>query len=202
MTDKMKPANEREPNATEPNATEPNATGKDPQPEEKLPFRQMYRKLLQLDDTPHSIALGAAIGMCITFTPTVGVQVVLVLILSMFVRFNRFAAIMLVYLSNPVTIIPIYYADYVIGLFVQGESGLSLEEFGLLWDQSVSTAGEVGFWGATQVLFKSLGNDVIIPMFIGGGILGGFFGVVTYPLTLRWVERYREGRQGKNHQDS
>ena len=188
----MNPTNERE----------PNAAGQGPQPKEKLSFRQMYRKLLQLDDTPHSIALGAALGMFITFTPTVGIQVLIVLILSMVVRFNRFAAIVLIYLSNPVTIIPIYYADYVIGLFVQGESGLSLEEFVLLWDQSVSTAGEVGFWGATQVLFKSLGTDVIIPMFIGGGVLGGFVGVVTYPLTLSWVQRYREGRQGDNHQDS
>ena len=192
MTEEMNPTNERE----------PNAAGQGPQPKEKLSFRQMYRKLLQLDDTPHSIALGAALGMFITFTPTVGIQVLIVLILSMVVRFNRFAAIVLIYLSNPVTIIPIYYADYVIGLFVQGESGLSLEEFGLLWDQSVITAGEVGFWGATQVLFKSLGTDVIIPMFIGGGVLGGFVGVVTYPLTLSWVERYREGRQGDNHQDS
>ncbi len=192
MTEEMNPTNERE----------PNAAGQGPQPKEKLSFRQMYRKLLQLDDTPHSIALGAALGMFITFTPTVGIQVLIVLILSMVVRFNRFAAIVLIYLSNPVTIIPIYYADYVIGLFVQGESGLSLEEFGLLWDQSVITAGEVGFWGATQVLFKSLGTDVIIPMFIGGGVLGGFVGVVTYPLTLSWVQRYREGRQGDNHQDS
>ena len=192
MTEEMNPTNERE----------PNAAGQGPQPKEKLSFRQMYRKLLQLDDTPHSIALGAALGMFITFTPTVGIQVLIVLILSMVVRFNRFAAIVLIYLSNPVTIIPIYYADYVIGLFVQGESGLSLEEFGLLWDQSVITAGEVGFWGATQVLFKSLGTDVIIPKFIGGGVLGGFVGVVTYPLTLSWVQRYREGRQGDNHQDS
>ncbi|MBC8260848.1 MAG: DUF2062 domain-containing protein [Planctomycetia bacterium] len=192
MTEEMNPTNERE----------PNAAGQGPQPKEKLSFRQMYRKLLQLDDTPHSIALGAALGMFITFTPTVGIQVLIVLILSMVVRFNRFAAIVLIYLSNPVTIIPIYYADYVIGLFVQGESGLSLEEFVLLWDQSVITAGEVGFWGATQVLFKSLGTDVIIPMFIGGGVLGGFVGVVTYPLTLSWVQRYREGRQGDNHQDS
>ena len=192
MTEEMNPTNERE----------PNAAGQGPQPKEKLSFRQMYRKLLQLDDTPHSIALGAALGMFITFTPTVGIQVLIVLILSMVVRFNRFAAIVIIYLSNPVTIIPIYYADYVIGLFVQGESGLSLEEFGLLWDQSVITAGEVGFWGATQVLFKSLGTDVIIPMFIGGGVLGGFVGVVTYPLTLSWVQRYREGRQGDNHQDS
>ena len=192
MTEEMNPTNERE----------PNAAGQGPQPKEKLSFRQMYRKLLQLDDTPHSIALGAALGMFITFTPTVGIQVLIVLILSMVVRFNRFAAIVLIYLSSKVKIIQIYYADYVIGLFVQGESGLSLEEFGLLWDQSVITAGEVGFWGATQVLFKSLGTDVIIPMFIGGGVLGGFVGVVTYPLTLSWVQRYREGRQGDNHQDS
>ena len=104
MTEEMNPTNERE----------PNAAGQGPQPKEKLSFRQMYRKLLQLDDTPHSIALGAALGMFITFTPTVGIQVLIVLILSMVVRFNRFAAIVLIYLSNPVTIIPIYYADYVI----------------------------------------------------------------------------------------
>ena len=70
--------------------------------------RQWLRALLMLDDTPHHIALGTALGVFIAFTPTVGIQMILVLLLAMlvrpFFRFNNVAGLIAVYITNPVTV--------------------------------------------------------------------------------------------------
>ena len=44
--------------------------------------RRLIRRLLSLDDTPHAIALGTAIGMFIGLTPTVGIQMIIVLLFA------------------------------------------------------------------------------------------------------------------------
>ena len=61
-----------------------------------MPHRYLYRRLrmalwqterfikyrvLHVDDTPHRIALGVALGFFVTWTPTIGVQIVLILLL-------------------------------------------------------------------------------------------------------------------------
>ena len=67
--------------------------------------RSLLRHILMLDDTPHSIALGTAIGMFIGMTPTVGIQMILVIVFAFLVKplftFNRIAALITVYISNP-----------------------------------------------------------------------------------------------------
>ena len=65
-----------------------------------------WRKLLQLDDTPESIALGAAVGMFVAWTPTVGIQMVVVILLALVIPMNRLAALIVIYISHPLTMIP------------------------------------------------------------------------------------------------
>jgi uncharacterized protein (DUF2062 family) len=73
--------------------------------------RTLLRTILSLDDTPHQIALGAAIGMFIAMTPTIGIQMALVMLVALLTRpffhFNRVAALVMVYLSNPITMVPL-----------------------------------------------------------------------------------------------
>ena len=79
----------------------------------------LLRRILMLDDTPHSIAMGVTVGMFIGITPTVGIQMVLVMLLAAltwrFFQFNRMAALLTVYVSNPITTLPIYYFNYKVG---------------------------------------------------------------------------------------
>jgi hypothetical protein len=42
-------------------------------------LKAIYGKFLMLDDTPHRIALGIAIGVFVAWTPTVGVQMLAVI---------------------------------------------------------------------------------------------------------------------------
>ncbi len=71
--------------------------------------------VLQLRDTPESIALGAAVGMFIGLTPTVGIQTGLALLATIHWRVNRTAALIAVFISNPFTTGPVYAVDYIIG---------------------------------------------------------------------------------------
>ncbi len=143
--------------------------------------RELLRVILMLRDTRHSIALGTAIGIFLGLTPTVGIQMLLVVAVSLlfgrFIRFNRLAALIAVYVSNPLTLVPIYWFNYRVGtLFVAGE--LSKEDFsriigyhgfGALWDTLVKLCFEIG-----------------APLIVGSLIVATVGGVLTYPL-MRWL---------------
>jgi len=88
--------------------------------------RDILRQLVSISDSDHSKALGAAIGVFIAMTPTVGIQTVSVIVVAAvtfpFFHFNRFAAFVDIYLSNPITIVPIYWMNYKVGTWFVGGS--------------------------------------------------------------------------------
>ena len=51
--------------------------------------RFIIHNILHADDPPHRLALGVAIGMFMTFTPTVGVQSILVALTAWVLRANK-----------------------------------------------------------------------------------------------------------------
>ena len=52
----------------------------------RLLYERMVRPILQLNDSPHSISLGITLGLFIGLTPTVGLQMVIVVILGTLIR--------------------------------------------------------------------------------------------------------------------
>ena len=69
----------------------------------------MLHRILQLQGSAHSIALGTAIGLFVAMTPTVGLQMIIILIISLLIPANRLAGFIMVYISNPLTMVPIYW---------------------------------------------------------------------------------------------
>ncbi|HKI70697.1 MAG TPA: DUF2062 domain-containing protein, partial [Verrucomicrobiae bacterium] len=81
----------------------------------------VYR-VLHVDDTPHRIALGVAVGIFVAWTPTVGFQMILTIILATLLRANKLVGIPFVWISNPFTLGVIYYPNYLLGKFIlQGD---------------------------------------------------------------------------------
>ena len=72
--------------------------------------RFLIVKVLHANDTPHRIALGIAIGVFIGLTPTVGLQMIIALALATALRANKVVCIPMVWITNPVTLVPIYSA--------------------------------------------------------------------------------------------
>ncbi len=139
--------------------------------------RLVLRTILMLDDTPHRIALGAAIGMFVAMTPTVGLQMILVLLIaavtSPLFDFNRVAALVMVYVSNPVTIVPIYWLNYRVGCLFYPSS--------LTWDYFERLHAQ-GWWTVLTAVFVEIGA----PLIAGSLITATVAGLLTYPL-VRWL---------------
>lgn len=151
--------------------------------------RKWLRTIVHLQDTPHSIALGTAIGVFIGMTPTFGIQMLLVVTLAFlfrpFFRFNQIAALLAVYISNPFTMVPIYWFNYRLGtLFTH--SNVTWDEFVDLFHYS-----KFSEWFVTiSNVFYTLGAPLIIGSFLVATVLA----LPTYPLMLRLVERVQRRR--------
>jgi len=65
-------------------------------------FKEHSAKLFVIKDTPHSIALGAAIGILLGFTPLFGLKTLLALLLAALFRVNKLAAVVAVTLYDVV----------------------------------------------------------------------------------------------------
>ncbi|MBT3202527.1 MAG: DUF2062 domain-containing protein [Phycisphaerales bacterium] len=159
-----------------------------------MPHRYIAKKIkaffiyrvLHIDDTPHRIALGVGIGMFITWTPTVGFQMLLVLALAWLLGANKLVGVPFVWISNPVTIAPIFYPNYLLGKYVLGsncEDPNFTEAITLsgTWLEKVQN-----WWEVTWRVFW--------PLWVGSIIIGLVLGVISYGLIYYSVIEYRKIR--------
>ncbi|MBU0754233.1 MAG: DUF2062 domain-containing protein [Planctomycetes bacterium] len=83
-------------------------------------YDRFIRPIFTINDTPHAVALGVSMGVFIGLTPTVGYQMLLVVLIGTLIRANRIVAVLVTWISNPVTAVPLYYAYYWFGCKVLG----------------------------------------------------------------------------------
>ncbi len=152
--------------------------------------RYLYHDILHADDPPHRLAMGAAIGMFITFTPTVGIQMVLTVFLSWLFRANKVIGLPIVWISNPATIVPIYYSCYRIGRAIMGWSGV-----GRGWWLQL-TDPPSGWWSAITFYWAKL-IEVAAPLWLGSLILAFVLAYPTYYLVYHTLRVYRMRRWGQ-----
>ncbi len=147
--------------------------------------KAIFKSIVGIQDSAHAIALGAAIGMGIGMTPTVGAQtftvVGLVFLTRRFFHFNRMAALLTIYVSNPLTVVPLYYFLYWVGTFVV-PGDVTQEDFARIVDYQ----GFSGWWESISELFLDVGT----PLMIGTAIVAPISGLLTYPIIrglLYWI---------------
>ncbi len=148
--------------------------------------RSGWRRLVHLNDSPERIAAGAAVGCFLGWLPLMGIQMPLALGLAWLLRVNAMAAVALVWISNPLTILPIYFIIYQVGTLFTG-GGMSWHEIAALWEimQSMTLLGGMHFF------MIGLFVSVFLPMCIGGTIVGLAFVAPCYLLMLNLVIRYK-----------
>ena len=131
-------------------------------------FSQMLVRMRQLEGNPHYIALGTAVGVFISITPIIPLQTVVAVALAFLVRGSKSAAALGTWLSNPLTIPVVYYADYKLGCLLLG---------------CERTLDSIAFDSFAQLM--GLGLEVTWAMIIGSLVIGAFVGAVAYFVTLR-----------------
>ncbi len=143
-------------------------------------LRRTVGQLLQLDDTPHRIALAFGIGVWLAFFPILGVHTILALLIAFLFRLNRAALLVGVYVSNPWTLAPLYMAGTVVGCEILGVSRAEL----------TSVDWHLHGRAFYRALFENL-RPYVWPFVVGNTVLGVAGGIVGYIVLREILERRR-----------
>ena len=159
-------------------------------------IRYYLIRLKRLQGSPHSLALGAAIGIGIGVTPTLPLHTVAIILLTIIFRANAIAALIAAaIISNPLTVVPQYFLAWKIGDLIF-PNRLSWERIQEVLNQLM----EQGIVDSLQTL-SHLSKDALLVMLTGGIALGLPLGIATYCFAYKFFLRIKLKRLQKHRLD-
>ncbi len=155
--------------------------------------RYYYLRFIRLQGSPYSLAMGSAVGAAIAITPTLPLHTVLIVGVTLLMRVNTIAALMVgTIFSNPFTFAAQYYVSWKIGdTLLPGRLG---------WDDLqdvLALVKESGFVESVKAIC-SLGIDAILVLLVGGLVLAIPLSIAVYFISFRFFSRIRDRRQKKH----
>jgi uncharacterized protein (DUF2062 family) len=165
----------------------------------------VVHQILHADDSPHRLALGVALGFFVAWTPTIGFQMIMVILLATALRANNRVGIPIVWISNPLTLIPIYLPNYWLGhqvldLFLYRPSldysALKQILFELFqFKNFFAHFYQASFWRDMWDLFLNISIDLWLGSVIAGLFLGSLSYIISYKLILWYRTHHPQGRR-------
>ncbi len=157
--------------------------------------RYFIVKVLHADDTPHRIALGIAIGVFIAFTPTVGMQMIIALALAALLRANKVVCLPMVWISNPVTMVPIYLVCFRVGSALVGSQTATPAQAIQILETVPGEGGwgkwlDLAFWRELLAIMTRVGAE----LWVGAIVVGLPVAALFYFVSRKTVRFYRERR--------
>ncbi len=141
------------------------------------------KRVLRLSASPHSVALGVAIGVCVSFTPYLGFHIMIAAAISWLVGGNIVASALGTAVGNPFTFPFIWGATFELGRF-------------MLYGHNSGTIVPVKLGHALRHLhFWQLWEPILKPMTLGAVPIGICFGLIFYFLTRWSLMNFREQRR-------
>lgn len=150
----------------------------------------VLHSVLHADDPPHRLALGIAIGLFVTFTPTVGFQTVIVIFLAWLFNANKVVGVPLVWITNPVTIVPIFYTCYRVGRLALRQPGV-----GFGWWTQLTQPPE-GWWDGVA-FYSQRFAQIAAPLWLGSIFVGFLLATAAYYISYYAIYGYRMKRWGQ-----
>lgn len=145
-------------------------------------WRYVRARLQRLPGSPHRIALGAALGVGVSFTPLFGLHIALAAGVAWVLRANMVAALLGTMVGNPLTF-PLI-------------APLAIRAGNLMLGTTASeTAGEqVSNWQWLRGLSGAV-DSLLLPYLAGGALLGILVGAAAYVLLRPMVRAYQLARK-------
>lgn len=147
--------------------------------------KRLFRRLAHQKATPQQIALGGALGVLIAFTPTFGVQMVLAIALAPLFRCSRLSSLVMCYVTNPFTLLPLYTFTYRVGAWLTGQAPLRGHV------RLLKEAIQSGSWTHAMGEVFRCGWRLMGPLWVGGLAVGLVGAAITYPVLVRLVVGHR-----------
>jgi uncharacterized protein (DUF2062 family) len=156
-------------------------------------IKKMLMELASLNASPHNIALGTAIGAFISITPTVPLHTIFAFIFASIFNADKKAAMIAVWISNPITIPFTYAASYYMGIAIldiePSNCNFVYELLSRL--QSDLTFGEK--INSVASFFKA-DLPIFYAMVVGGAAIGVPLAIGSYFLIKNWVKKFRKNK--------
>ena len=145
-------------------------------------LNRVWYRLVTLRSSPRKVAGGLALGIFVSLTPTFGLQMAIVVGLAALLRVNAASAVVGVYLTNPVTVAPLYLLCYKVGRLVVGGGPVPEADISAigLFSWVLRLGGQWVTWMGIE--------------FLGALIVGTLAACCVYFPTLFGVVRYRRAR--------
>jgi uncharacterized protein (DUF2062 family) len=156
-------------------------------------LRYVGLRLVRLRSTPHRIALGAAAGVFVAFTPLLGLQMVLAGALALVLRASVPAAMLGTFVGNPLSWPLIWTGAYAAGSLMLGlERTLYPSEL----EQHINNLGDAVRAGSAARIDAAAAHlePVFLSLLTGGAVLGLLTGIVFY-YTLRGAVAASQSRR-------
>ncbi len=159
-------------------------------------------RILGVQDSPGRIARGVALGMIVAWTPTLGFQIMLYVAVATLFRANKVAGIPVLFISNPLTAVPLYWGCWRLGdwLVNGGSAGASagaeaIARLGRASESAAHTSWWHDIWTAQfwEILGETL-LDLGLELWVGSLVVGVTLAVPSYLFTLYGVRSYRRAR--------
>ena len=171
-----------------------------------MPFRSSVKyikkfvihNILHIDDTPHRLALGVAIGIFVGWTPTIGFQSAIAILLAVIFKANKVVGLPFVWISNPFTLVPIYWPNYLFGnavmtIFVGDRPRMTFKMFEQavmeLLKSSINIFSRESWADLHHLLIKFL--DFTVDLWIGSLLVGAIMGLIAYFVSYKAINWYR-----------
>lgn len=143
-------------------------------------MRNFFKQFFLIDDTPHRIAAGAALGVFLGIAPGAGVAASVVLA-SIF-RINRLAAIAGAIATNTWTLVFALPLAAAVGGFMVGDNKMSLiEQFNQIQNLGIK------FLFSKEIFF-----NIVLPLTLGFVVVSGVIALFCYMLTFVLVKMHRK----------
>ena len=151
----------------------------------------LWHRLRRIRATPHSIALGLAIGVFMSFSPLIGFHIILAAILCAILGANILAAAAGTMFCNPLTCPLMMIGNYQIGELVLREEGRPDFKF----DVPDATFAQILTHPVHVVgqLMEAL-SPVLVPMLLGSTLLGLAFALPMYVFALFAITAHQRRR--------
>jgi uncharacterized protein (DUF2062 family) len=155
--------------------------------------------ILGVADDPGRIAWGVFLGTVVAWTPTLGLQIVIYVMVATLLRANKLSGIPILFITNPFTAVPLYWLCWRVGAWILGTHGGDESALAAQLESAEAEVGQQSLWSAiwTSEFWSALGETLLglgKELWLGSAVLGVAMGLPLGLLTLWAVKAYRRAR--------
>ncbi len=153
-------------------------------------FRDKFKSILKVKDSPHRIALAFAVGVFMGISPLLGLHYVGGIFLAYLFRLNRLVAIVGISVNNPWTIVPISSFAVWLGAKLMGIRQIlpdvDWKNLGLL-----TVINKMSEWEHFLSVVKQM-MPIIKAFFVGSFVVCTISAIISYFIIHHLAARYKK----------